>query len=170
MTAQPPEAQTPDTDPSWTETGAIGHEAVKFEVPAQPRSVRDARDRMHKIVTGWGFGLIADDLILCLSEALTNSITHAKHGGAVTIQAWRHGTMVHVDVLDRDQRSPRLTVPVEAALPSSLPPERQPEDHGRGMYLIATLSSRWGVETRPPGKCVWFEKDTEPGHPNQAAR
>lgn len=159
MTAQPPKARAADTAPSRAETGATGDDAVRFEVPAQPRSVRDARDRMHKIVTGWGFGLIADDLILCLSETLTNSITHSGHGGSVTVQAWRRGTMVHVDVADRDGRSPRLVVPAEAELPGPLPPGSQPEDHGRGMYLIAALSSRWGVETRPPGKCVWFEKD-----------
>ena len=32
---------------------------------------------------------------------------------------------------------------------------------GRGLYLVDTLSTRWGVESETEGKRVWFELDLE---------
>jgi hypothetical protein len=32
---------------------------------------------------------------------------------------------------------------------------------GRGLYLVDTLSTRWGVESETAGKRVWFELDLE---------
>jgi anti-sigma regulatory factor (Ser/Thr protein kinase) len=138
------------------------HQAAQFSVLARPEAVREARDAVRKRLTDWGFGAIAEELILCLSEALTNAITHAVHGETVTVCAWSDHAVVHVEVMDCDGRLPRAEVPAEVTLPEPPPPEHQLEEHGRGLYLIEALSSRWGVEAKPPGKCVWFEKDTEP--------
>jgi anti-sigma regulatory factor (Ser/Thr protein kinase) len=138
------------------------HEEVIFDVPARPDAVRDAREAVCKTVTDWGFGSIADDLILCLSEALTNSITHAAHGRTVAVLVRRDGPMVHIEVVDCDDRRPKSIVPAEVKLPDPPPARHQPVERGRGMFLIEMLSSRWGVELRPPGKCVWFEKDATP--------
>ncbi|WP_078491195.1 ATP-binding protein [Streptomyces sp. SPB074] len=134
-------------------------EEVIFDVPARPDAVRDAREAVCKTVTEWGFGSIADDLIVCLSEALTNSITHAAHGETVAVLVRREGPMVHVEVVDCDDRRPTSIIPAEVQLSDPLPTRHQPMDRGRGMFLIKMLSSRWGVESRSPGKCVWFEKD-----------
>jgi anti-sigma regulatory factor (Ser/Thr protein kinase) len=138
------------------------HETTKFEVTARPQAVHDARDRVRKTLADWGFDTIADELILCLSEVLTNSITHAAHSDTVTVCAWCKGALVHVEVVDCDKRLPQPRVPAEVML--SAPPLTGPqlEEHGRGLYLLEALSSRWGITTKPPGKCVWFEKDTEP--------
>jgi anti-sigma regulatory factor (Ser/Thr protein kinase) len=138
------------------------HETTQFEVAARPQAVRDARDRVRKTLADWGFDAIADELILCLSEVLTNSITHAAHSDTVTVCTWCKGTLVHVEVVDCDRRLPRSRVPVEVALSDPMSAGHQLEEHGRGLYLIEALSSRWGVEIKPPGKCVWFEKDAEP--------
>jgi anti-sigma regulatory factor (Ser/Thr protein kinase) len=137
-------------------------ETASYEVPAVPEAVRDARDWVAKTVTDWGFGAIADDLTLCLSEALTNSITHADHGDTVTVRAWSEEAMVHVEVVDCDRRLPQPKVPAEVDLHDPPPSGHRLEECGRGMYLINALSSRWGFEAQPPGKCVWFERDTEP--------
>jgi hypothetical protein len=29
--------------------------------------------------------------------------------------------------------------------------------HGRGLYLVRELSTKWGVILLPPGKTVWFD-------------
>jgi anti-sigma regulatory factor (Ser/Thr protein kinase) len=34
-----------------------------------------------------------------------------------------------------------------------------PSTHGRGLFLVDALSSRWGVDSEEPGKRVWFELD-----------
>jgi serine/threonine-protein kinase RsbW len=53
---------------------------------------------------------------------------------------------VHVEVGDSDDRFP-------------LRPLREPADadNGRGLLLVDSLSSRWGVRSNEPGKTVWFE-------------
>jgi anti-sigma regulatory factor (Ser/Thr protein kinase) len=135
---------------------------ARFDVPARPEAVREARERVRKTLTDWGFGAVTDELIVCLSEALTNSITHALNGDTVTVRAWRDGALVRVEVVDCDRRPPQPEVPTEVALPDPPPPDHQLEEHGRGLFLIEALSSRWGVESKPPGKCVWFEKDAQP--------
>lgn len=138
------------------------YEATQFAVTARPEAVREARDALRKTLADWGFGAVADELVLCLSEALTNAITHAAHGDTVTVCAWHKGALVHVEVVDCDQRPPRPKVPAEVALSDPPPADHQLEENGRGLYLIDALSSRWGVERKPSGKRVWFEKDAEP--------
>ncbi|WP_326687747.1 ATP-binding protein [Streptomyces sp. NBC_01795] len=40
------------------------------------------------------------------------------------------------------------------------------DEGGRGLLLVETLASRWGVVARPPsGKTVWAECDLFPTHP-----
>jgi hypothetical protein len=31
------------------------------------------------------------------------------------------------------------------------------DEHGRGLLLVDRLANRWGVDSQPPGKRVWFE-------------
>ena len=35
------------------------------------------------------------------------------------------------------------------------------QDHGRGILLVESLATTWGVDLRDDGKCVWFEIDVE---------
>ena len=64
-------------------------------------------------------------------------------------------------------------VRIEVDDPSSTVPVQQDpdpmEDHGRGIFLVETLATSWGVEVRDDGKTVWFEIDVlgarrGPGH------
>ena len=134
-----------------------------------PESVAMARDTIRKALMEWGLSSLTDDVVLCVSEAVTNSIQHARAPfRTVTLTGWYSGTTVHVEVIDGDRHRPRRTVPPEAAV---LPwPERgRLRDRGRGIFLISQLSTRWGVARRPPGKRVWFEFDTEQAATEQAA-
>lgn len=139
----------------------------RCEYPRAPESVAKARDAMRKAMGEWGLGALSDDVVLCVSEAVTNSIWHAHTAfRSVTLSAWYSGATVHVDVIDGDRRRPGRSVPqesdadtdgnVDAAQGSSA------RDIGRGVFLISQLSTRWGVAPRPPGKRVWFEFDSAP--------
>jgi hypothetical protein len=33
------------------------------------------------------------------------------------------------------------------------------DEHGRGLLLVDSLASAWGVDASPPGKAVWFQLD-----------
>ena len=52
---------------------------------------------------------------------------------------------VRVEVADH---SPDLPVTREVTPSSS---------RGRGMHIVDHVASRWGVQSRRSGKCVWFE-------------
>lgn len=85
-----------------------------------------------------------DTALLLVSELVTNAVLHAKTAIGLTV-AQRAGT-VRVSVADD---SPEGPVRRAATLDSF---------GGRGMTLIDTLATRWGVERHPgDGKTVWFE-------------
>jgi anti-sigma regulatory factor (Ser/Thr protein kinase) len=129
--------------------------------PRAPESVAMARETIRKALADWGLSALADDVVLCVSEAVTNSIQHARAPfRSVTLTGWYTGETVHVEVIDGDRHRPKRSVPPEAAV---VPWPGQPRlrDRGRGIFLISQLSTRWGVARRPPGKRVWFEFDTE---------
>jgi anti-sigma regulatory factor (Ser/Thr protein kinase) len=130
----------------------------QFAVPAEPAAVHIARDHLREIARSWGFAAIVDDVVLCLSEVLTNSVTHAHPTGEIVVSTWHTATTLRVEVGDRDVHGPQLRVPGEARHPEEVPmPDL--DEHGRGLYLVQLLATRWGVQTSADGKCVWFEKD-----------
>ncbi len=134
----------------------------RCEYPRAPESVAKARDTVRKALAEWGISALADDVVLCVSEAVTNSVQHARTPSrTVALVAWHSGTTLHVEVIDGDRRHPRRTVPPEAG--HAAPTARgRLRDTGRGIFLISQLATRWGVAPRSPGKRVWFEFDTDP--------
>ena len=84
-----------------------------------------------------------DDLLLCLSEVVTNAVLHA--GPPIQVLGEFVDTKVRVEVSDGSkavpvQRTPARTSPT-----------------GRGLNLLDNLASDWGVEITTSGKTVWFE-------------
>jgi anti-sigma regulatory factor (Ser/Thr protein kinase) len=134
-------------------------DCVHLNIPAHPEAVRQARDAVRKLMISWAPSCLIDDLLLCLSEALTNAITHATHGATLAVRVSRTQTSIRIQVTDCDRHPPVLAIPAEVVLVGNQLPERLLEEHGRGLFLIDALNSRWGVEPRSPGKVVWFERD-----------
>ena len=91
---------------------------------------------------------------LAVSEVVTNAVLHARTPFTITVRPSASGG-VRVEVADA---SP---VPVQVRrLGSSA-------TTGRGLQVVASLSSDWGVEPLPagqgPGKTVWFEPRPDAG-------
>ena len=85
-----------------------------------------------------------DDLLLCLSEVVTNAVLHAGPPIQVSGEILASKT-VRVEVSDGSkvtpiQRNPGHTSPT-----------------GRGLRLLDRLTSAWGVDVTKKGKTVWFE-------------
>ncbi len=53
------------------------------------------------------------------------------------------GNQIRVEVSDVSTLSPTIREPSPGG--------------GRGLRLVEALADRWGVESRPDGKVVWFE-------------
>lgn len=86
----------------------------------------------------------ANDIVqLLTTELVTNGIQHAQ--GPVTVTAEVSGDRVRIAVGDESSVVP---VPGNASAD---------DEGGRGLALVDSLSTRWGVEELPTGKIVWFE-------------
>ena len=85
---------------------------------------------------------VLEDAVLLVSELVTNSVIHG--GPPVVVAVDCDGDTLQVRVRDG----------------SSVLPARRATDHseegGRGLALVDTLSSDWGVDPQPDGKHVWF--------------
>jgi anti-sigma regulatory factor (Ser/Thr protein kinase) len=106
------------------------------EVPIARRFVRDA-------LAGHPASRDAE-LLAC--ELVTNAVQHATDAVGVTVMVTRHGTVVHVDVVD-DGRT---------GLPRWREADGQ-DERGRGFQLVNHIAARWGFLRDQGGTCVWFE-------------
>jgi anti-sigma regulatory factor (Ser/Thr protein kinase) len=84
-----------------------------------------------------------EDCVLLVSEVATNVVQHART--VYEVRVLQEGAWARIEVADCSEVLPAVRVLAEDA------------DRGRGLLLLQRLSSAWGVEERPTGKCVWFE-------------
>ncbi len=85
---------------------------------------------------------LADDVVMVVSEVVTNAIVHAK--SPMTLSLHRLGPSVRGQVTDHS-----------TAWPTPLPAGMD-EEHGRGLAIVAAYADRWGVTSESEGKAVWF--------------
>jgi hypothetical protein len=113
-------------------------------------SVRTARAFTVATLRRWGIEDRSEDVVMVVSELLTNALRHAKP----TAAAWPHPP-VRLGLLQ-----PGPCVMCAISDPSDqLPAPRQPDwlaESGRGLHVVASLSDDWGC-TAPTrlGKIVW---------------
>ncbi len=86
---------------------------------------------------------------LLVSELVTNAVRYG--GSRAVLEAHLPGGCLRVSVADDNP-----DLPVVGAEPDLT------AESGRGVLLVSTLASRWGVERLDSGgKAVWFELDLE---------
>ena len=92
--------------------------------------------------------MIRDDVLLLVSELVTNAVRHAGAGPEHPLQVQlQHGPRwVVVAVTDE---GPGFT-----GCPS---PSEGNEPGGWGLFLVDQIADRWGVERTTSGNCVWFK-------------
>lgn len=118
-------------------------------LPAQLRSVPQARQMVREIleqVDGHHFEERAE---LAVSELVTNAVVHAGSRPEVRLVASAAGVRVEVD----DTSSHLPTRRGYAATAGT----------GRGLGLLDHSADRWGVDRTAGGKTVWFEIGDPPG-------
>ena len=112
-------------------------------LPADAVSVPAARRFVRERLVELGAAGACDDAEALVSELATNAVLHART--PFTVEVSRQGETVRVRVLDASPAPPR----VRDYGPDSTT--------GRGMRLVAALSSDWGMESHSGEKAVWFE-------------
>ena len=133
-------------------TGAEGgpHRAV-FTGDPRTATVAEARRWARSILTAWDADDLEWELSQLLTEVVTNAVLHA-------------GTTLRV-VLEQDAASGRLRCEVSDGSPVRPRLRRHSAEAttGRGLQLLETVATRWGVQPLSGGKTVWFELDGEDG-------
>ena len=121
-------------------------EEARLELPATPAAAGVARLFLRCLCQEWGAATaVGDTAELLCSELVTNAVVHAKT--SVELYASFEAGCLHVDVHDRAAREPR---------PRAVRPGE--DEGGRGLTIVASLASSWGVQTPDgDGKTVWFE-------------
>jgi anti-sigma regulatory factor (Ser/Thr protein kinase) len=114
------------------------------------------RRQLGQILTDWGCSEdLVDDAKLVATELVTNGMLHG--GGCTSLAAIFDGHLLRLEVGDRG---------------GAIPQEHHYDDEaatGRGLNLIAALSSSWGWEIQVAGKIVWAEIG-QPANPPGAAQ
>jgi anti-sigma regulatory factor (Ser/Thr protein kinase) len=119
--------------------------AASLDLPFDKYAPRAAR----RFVAGYSRSLpgeLADDAALLVSELVTNAVRHG--GPELTVRVHVEPTALGVAVQDHGTAAPSpRTGPPDASSPT-----------GRGLLLVDSVSSEWGVTPSdpPPGKTVWF--------------
>ncbi|WP_326642307.1 ATP-binding protein [Streptosporangium sp. NBC_01755] len=111
-------------------------------MPADPEVVGKARRLAREALVAWGISAVTEGVAMVVSELVSNAVVHGR--APITLSLHRHGRIVCGEVTDHGAVWP---TPLLAG-PDS--------EHGRGLAIVAAYADRWGVESAPGGKTVWF--------------
>ncbi|WP_326581933.1 ATP-binding protein [Streptomyces sp. NBC_00481] len=122
--------------------------------PTTKRSVARARTDCRDFLKSCGLPGpldVVDDIVLVVSELMTNAVIHGRVSGTsgrqVRMAIEKTGDVIRVEVRDtQSDKMPRLC-------------EGSGHDLGRrGLVLVDVLADSWGVKREAIGKTVWAEK------------
>ncbi|MEW2080199.1 SpoIIE family protein phosphatase [Streptomyces sp. NPDC005283] len=116
---------------------------ASWGLPLDPTSAARARALTTAQLTEWGLEHLAFTTELIASELVTNAYRYA--GGPVTLRLIRERSLI-CEVSDTSHTSPHLRR------------ARTTDEGGRGLFLVAQMTERWGTRYTREGKTVWTEQ------------
>lgn len=120
-------------------------DSIAWDFPADPAIVGRARELALAQLTEWGLEELAFTTELVVSELVTNAVRYGG-SGPVVLRLIRGGVLV-CEVSDSSNTQPRLRR------------ARTTDEGGRGLFLVAQLTRRWGSRYEQSGKTIWAEQD-----------
>ena len=137
---------------------------------AHAASVPAARRFVTQALADWGCHELVDQIGLCASELATNATLHSG-GTYFEIGLEQHRGAVRLAVADQGM-GPADVLAKQPELSDAFLDELTAEDAsttGRGMFLVSTLATSWGIDELPAGKRVWAEFAPERGNDEDPA-
>jgi DNA-binding NarL/FixJ family response regulator len=123
--------------------GRASQEAVLAGLDG-PASVSRARQFVEATLAEWQCGVDSDDALIVASELVTNAIIHGH--STCDLRLSITGNAVRIQARDGGGGTPDPMAPTADGT------------HGRGLHIIAALTSAWGIEDiASGGKIVWAE-------------
>uniref|UniRef100_A0AAU2K0W1 SpoIIE family protein phosphatase n=1 Tax=Streptomyces sp. NBC_00049 TaxID=2903617 RepID=A0AAU2K0W1_9ACTN len=130
-------------------TRTLGPDRVAhWEVPFLPSEVGAARNAAAKKLDEWGLTELGFATELILSELITNAL---RYGSAPVQVRLLHTQTLTCEVWDASSTAPHLRYAATT------------DEGGRGLFLVAQLSERWGTRYTPEGKVIWAELELPGG-------
>ncbi|MGW1108500.1 SpoIIE family protein phosphatase [Streptomyces sp. NPDC002540] len=117
---------------------------VSWDVPSDPAAVAGVRARTARLLRTWGLEELEMTTELIVSELVTNAVRYAT--GPIRLRLLRQSVLI-CEVSDTSSTSPRLRH------------ARTTDEGGRGLFLVAQLTRRWGTRYTPEGKIIWTEQE-----------
>ena len=124
------------------DAGTGGDEAVT-SFQAAVDSAAAARRFVRDFCLDRGCGDDLDSALSVVSELVANAVRHADSPCTVRLLLTR--ATLRVEVTDEWAEAPSPAVVSEES------------ESGRGLFIVAALSTAWGVDRAEPGKTVWAE-------------
>ncbi|WP_260860111.1 SpoIIE family protein phosphatase [Streptomyces cupreus] len=119
-------------------------QVAEWEVPDDPAAVPRVRAEATRRLAAWGLGEAAFTTELILSELVTNAIRYGK--SPIRLRLLHDRDSLICEVADGSSTSPHLRRATFT------------DEGGRGLFLVAQLSRRWGTRYTDRGKIIWAEQ------------
>jgi putative methionine-R-sulfoxide reductase with GAF domain/anti-sigma regulatory factor (Ser/Thr protein kinase) len=120
---------------------------ARLELPGDPSSVPLARDAVTQLLRQGQTEAFVDSAALLATELVANAVRHVP--GPCALELTRRGSLLRMAVVDSGPGTPSLENLGTLAF------------GGRGMHIVSSLSTAWGVDHfEAGGKAVWAELET----------
>ncbi|WP_428986514.1 amino acid permease [Streptomyces camelliae] len=119
---------------------------AEWAVVPDPAAVAAIRTAAGKQLGDWGLDDLAFTTELIVSELVTNAIRYV--GGPIQVRLIRDRSLI-CEVSDTGHTSPNLRYAASD------------EEGGRGLFIIAQMTHRWGTRYTHAGKTIWTEQDVQ---------
>lgn len=116
----------------------------RIRLPAHPTSAAAARRHVKAIIHAGCLGVDAYVAALLTSELITNALRHGLREESIELVITSAENWMRVCVHDSSRSAPVLVHTSPDA------------EDGRGLELLAKLSTSWGFEQTATGKAVYF--------------
>ncbi len=116
---------------------------AEWDLPADPAVVADVRADAAAQLTRWGLDDAVFTTELVLSELVTNAIRYGRTPIRLRL-LYDHSLICEVS--DGSSTSPHLRYAADE------------DEGGRGLFLVAQLTDRWGTRYTARGKIIWAEQ------------
>ncbi|MGW7540484.1 SpoIIE family protein phosphatase [Streptomyces sp. NPDC054770] len=127
---------------------------ASWDLPSDPATVAETRKRVHDQLAMWSLEEEAFTTELVVSELVTNAMRYGRPPIQLRLI---HDSNLICEVSDSSSTAPHLRR------------ARVFDEGGRGLFLVAQLTERWGTRYNRTGKTIWAEQVIPVAAAGQAA-